>query len=273
MTDPADADGRDGWTLAVYLARVAWADEPYDSFSGVLAALAPAHLLAVTGDPVPAAAGLDPASGPAAVLPELVRTLRGVREPGPACLALVTATAGDVSSVPPVPSLRAGLGGDGHALLVRDDRTGSAVALAPRRVADDVLRWSVLGVAACPEPVSPPGVAEAGARLSAAVVAAAERIDDATARSGGAGGAVRPRLDPVMSLLPAGLPGRVTALVDRIDAVEAVSASALARPSAGNAGAEREPVLRALRAALDEARRAVVAAVAVELATGRRVQS
>lgn len=262
---PVATCGRDGWTLPLFFARVAWADEPFDSLTDVLSGLAPAHLLTVVGDPVTGLEGLDPAAGPAVVLPGVVRALRGARDPGPAVLSLVTATAGDIGSIPAVGGLRSDIGWDGFAVVVRDDRVGSAVSLSPTLVSPDVMRWTVRGIEWCPESPSTSGIAESGSRLSSAVLNAAELVDHATSRSGGPGVVERPDVTPRMSPLPRGLPNRVLDLVDRIDAVEAISNVALVNRGQGNAVAEREPVLRSLRSALDQARRAVVTAVSAEV--------
>ena len=250
---------RTAWALPLFLARTAWADQPYDVLTEHVTGLTDAHLLELAGDPVAVLDGVDPVAGPVGLLPGLVAALRrsGGAHPVPEVLSLLTAAPGDVSSLPPVPAVRADVGEVGWGVLIRDPASREAVCLTVRQ-AGDILRWRARGVADCPVVPQPHPPAAALAELGQAVVEAADLIERSAATGGGATGVVD--VHGHVTRLPAGLPSRVLELVDRIDRVEAIVAVALAMPGVGTDPAGREPVLRRLVAALDAARRAAVTA-------------
>lgn len=251
MTDP-------GWTIPLYLARTAWADLPYDLMLDRMIGDGRAHLLDVTGDVVPMTAGVEASRGPAAVFPQLITTLRAVREhPAAESLSLVTAAPGDVGSVPAVTGLADEVLRLHEVTLVRDPVNRSAVALGRRAAGPDVVRWTIRGIADCPVAPQPAGVAGAGAELSRAVGDAAEAIARVAVGSGEVAAEVE--IAPATSALPPGLRSRVLDLLDRADQVDAIMDAALRRRLEGRAVSEREPLLRALRATVDAARRAAVA--------------
>jgi len=251
----------DAWPLPLFLVRTAWGDQPFDELTEYVSGLADAHLVEVTGEPVGPLADASPAAGVASLLPGLVTTLRraGGRYPAPEVLSLLTAAPGDSSSLPPVPAVRADVSTAGWGLLVRDPDTAQAVLVTCSRAHGDVLRWRARGLVACPVAPQPDGPSHALAELGGAVIEAAELIERTPARAG-SGGPARHGLDDRVTRLPTGLPSRVLELLDRVDRVDSVIASALAQPEVGADHAAREPVLRRLVSVQDGARRAAVAA-------------
>ncbi|PAY24839.1 hypothetical protein CEY15_01300 [Dietzia natronolimnaea] len=255
------------WPLPLFLLRTAWGDQPFDALTGYVSGLAGSHLVEVTGDPVRMLDGVSPASGPTALLPGLITSLRrsGRTYPAPESLALLTAAPGDSSSLPAVPAVRADVAAAGWGVLVRDPATREAVCLTCVHPHADVLRWRARGVADCPVPPQPDGPSGALFALGQAVLEAAESIERTTTRVGQVGG---PDPDSPVTRLPSGLPSRVIELVDRIDRVEAIISVALAHPDLGVDPATREPVLRRLVAVKDAARRSAVAAAGIAAAGG-----
>ena len=247
------------WPLPLFLARTAWADQPFDELTRYVSGLAESHLVEIVGEPVDALGGVVPTTGPTGLLPGLVTTLRRAARshPVPETLSLLTAAPGDVSSLPPVAGIREDVSAAGWGLLVCDPATREAVCLTCVHPHPDVLRWRARGVVDCPVAPQPDGPSAALAALGGAVVEAAELIERTAAR-GGSPAVVD--LEDHVTRLPAGLTPRVLELVDRIDRVEAIISLALAQPDVGADPAAREPVLRRLVAVKDAARRAAVAA-------------
>lgn len=247
------------WPLPLFLLRTAWGDQPFDELTRYVSGLAGSHLVDIVGEPVRMLQGVSPASGPTALLPGLVTTLRrsGASHPVAESLSLLTSAPGDSSSLPPVPAVRADVAEAGWGVLVRDPESREAVCLTCVHPHEDVLRWRARGVTGSPVAPQPDGPSGALFALGQAVVEAAEMIERTAAHGGPAGGV---ELDTHVTRLPGGLPPRVLELVDRIDRVETVISLALAQPEVGVDPAAREPVLRRLVAVKDAARRAAVAA-------------
>lgn len=247
------------WPLPLHLLRTAWGDQPFDTLTDHLSGLADSHLLEIDGDPVAMLEDVSPTAGPTGLLPGMVTMMRraGERHPAQEILSLLTSAPGDVSGLPAVPSVLADVAEAGWGVLVRDPATRQAVCLTCTRPHADVLRWRARGVLDCPVAPQPDGPSGALAGLGRAMIEAAELIERTGVHTGPA---TRVDVHSHVTPLPAGLPGRVLELVDRIDRVESIITFALAKPGIGVDPATREPVLRRLVAVKDAARRAAVAA-------------